>query len=271
MLEVKNVEYAYNSSTRILDGINLCLKNGEILAIVGRNGCGKTTLTKILMGLLLPTAGKLELDGIDVTKFKASEMAKKIGYVFQNPDRQLFANTVLEEVMYGPLQLGFVWEQAKEQAVQSLCAVDLSGFETHAPQMLSRGQKQRLSIASALAAKPQILIMDEPTSGQDCRERTSLLRLMRRLNHEGMGLILVTHDMDIVAEHADRVLALLDHKVRFNGSPLELFSDEDLTVSLGLELPETLKISKQLNLPICLTPREIYTSLDLEEAKQNYV
>lgn len=271
MLEVKNVEYAYNSSTRILDGINLCLKNGEILAIVGRNGCGKTTLTKILMGLLLPTAGKLELDGIDVTKFKASEMAKKIGYAFQNPDRQLFANTVLEEVMYGPLQLGFVWEQAKEQAVQSLCAVDLSGFETHAPQMLSRGQKQRLSIASALAAKPQILIMDEPTSGQDCRERTSLLRLMRRLNHEGMGLILVTHDMDIVAEHADRVLALLDHKVRFNGSPLELFSDEDLTVSLGLELPETVKISKQLNLPICLTPREIYTSLDLEEAKQNYV
>lgn len=271
MLAVKNIEYAYNSSTKILDGINLCLKDGEILAIVGRNGCGKTTLTKILMGLLLPTAGDIELDGVDVTKYKASEMAKKIGYVFQNPDRQLFANTVLEEVMYGPLQLGFDRDQAKEQAVESLYAVDLSGFETHSPQMLSRGQKQRLSIASALAAKPQILIMDEPTSGQDCRERTALLRLMRRLNHEGMSLILVTHDMDIVAEHADKVLAILDHKVHFAGSPLALFSDEKLTVSLGLELPETVKISKQLNLPICLTPSEIYNSLELKEVKQNYV
>lgn len=262
MLKVKNIEYAYNSSAKILDGIDLSLKNGEILAIVGRNGCGKTTLTKILMGLISPTAGELQLDGVDVTKFKASEMAKKIGYVFQNPDRQLFANTVLEEVMYGPLQLGFLWAQAKEQALQSLQAVDLLGFDARSPQMLSRGQKQRLSIASALAAKPQILIMDEPTSGQDCKERTSLLRLMQKLNKEGMGVILVTHDMDIVAEHADKVLALFHHKVRFSGSPLELFSDEDLTVSLGLELPEAVKISKQLNLPICLTPMEIYRYIE---------
>jgi len=269
MLEVKNIGYAYNSSGKILDGIDLSLKNGEILAIVGRNGCGKTTLTKILMGLLLPTSGEIQLDGEDVTKFKASEMAKKIGYVFQNPDRQLFANTVLEEVMYGPLQLGFVWKEAKTQALQSLLAVGLAGMDDHSPQMLSRGQKQRLSIASALASKPQILIMDEPTSGQDCRERTSLLRLMQRLNQEGMSVILVTHDMDIVAEHADKVLALLYHKVCFSGTPKELFSDEELTLSLGLELPEAVKISTQMNLPICLTPMEIYRCL--EEANCRYV
>ncbi len=262
MLRMTDIEYAYAKLHKILDKISLSLDEGELLAIVGRNGCGKTTLTRLMMGLVLPDRGKIEIAGEDVTSLKAAAMAQKIGYVFQNPDRQLFANTVLAEVMYAPLQLGCSKEQAILQAERSLQDVGLSACSQRSPQMLSRGEKQRLSIASALAAQPKILILDEPTSGQDCRERTKLLRLMRRLKQTGMAIVLVTHDMDIVAEHADTILAIKDSKVAFCGSPLELFLDEALTLALGLELPEAVRISREMGLTPCLTPAEIYQKLE---------
>lgn len=128
-------------------------------------------------------------------------------------------------------------------------------------QVLSLGQKQRLSIACALAAKPKILILDEPTSRQDCRERTMLLRLMRKLNAQGLGIIMVTHDMDILAEHADKVIVINQGELAFDGTPLDLFSQKELTLKLGLELPEAVCISQELGLDICLTPMEIYAHL----------
>jgi len=262
MLKMTDIEYAYAKVHKILDKVSVDFEQGKLLAVVGRNGCGKTTLTRLMMGLILPDQGKIEFAGEDVTSLRAAAMAKKIGYVFQNPDRQLFANTVLDEVMYAPLQLGYSKEAALLQGKQALHDVGLSALSQRSPQTLSRGEKQRLSIASALAAQPQILILDEPTSGQDCRERTNLLRLMRRLNQTGMSIVLVTHDMDIVAEHADTILAIKDRKVAFCGSPLELFIDEALTLELGLELPEAVRISKEMGLALCLTPAEIYQKLE---------
>lgn len=268
MLKITDIEYSYDGNKKILEDISFSLQQEEILAVVGRNGSGKTTLTKIIMGLIFPKSGKILLDREDVTMLSASDMAQKIGYVFQNPDRQLFADTVLDEAMYAPLQMGSTRAGAEAQAKKALADVGLQDKERKAPQSLSRGEKQRLSIASALAAMPQILILDEPTSGQDCRERTHLLRLMRQLNQKGMSVILVTHDMDIVAEHADRILGIKNGRVDFLGTAAELFSDEEKTLDLGLELPEAVRISREMGLSMCLTPAEIYQLLEKKE--KNY-
>ncbi|MFA6850212.1 MAG: ABC transporter ATP-binding protein [Selenomonadaceae bacterium] len=262
MLKLMNIAYSYDKDHQVLRNIDFSVEKGEIMAIAGRNGSGKTTLTRIIIGLVLAKQGKIELDGEDVTSTKAYDMARKIGYVFQNPDRQLFANTVIEETMYASQQQpGCTKEKACIQAREALHDVGLEGVENKSPQLLSRGEKQRLAIASALAAKPEILLLDEPTSGQDCRERTHLLRLIRRLNHEGMTIILVTHDMDIIEEHANHIIVLKDGLLGFNGIPTDLFSDEELTVSLGLELPETISMSKEMGIPLCRSAAEIYENL----------
>lgn len=164
-------------------------------------------------------------------------MAQYIGYVFQNPDQQLFASTVFEEVAFAPRKLGCNEHTIKKRVEEVLKITNLQDVILEMPQVLTLGQKQRLSIACALAAKPKILILDEPTSGQDCRERTMLLRLMRKLNAQGLGIIMVTHDMDILAEHADKVIVINQGELAFDGTPLDLFSQKELTLKLGLELP----------------------------------
>ncbi|WP_110952836.1 energy-coupling factor ABC transporter ATP-binding protein [Anaerosinus massiliensis] len=262
MLKIQNMSYSYNKKEKVLDDISFQVMEGEILAIAGRNGSGKTTLTRIIMGIINADQGCMELYGKDIMKAKPADMASYIGYVFQNPDRQLFANSVFEEVAYAPQKLNFSQDEILENVKRSLEVTGLVGMEKHSPQMLSRGLKQRLSIASALAANPKFLILDEPTSGQDCRERTILLKLMRNFNLQGMTIILVTHDMDIIAEHAHRVVVLEKGELKFNGTPLKLFSDEKLTVELGLELPEAVRIGKEYDLGVCLTPREIYKKIE---------
>ena len=262
MIEVKNLSYSYTAGHSLLKNISFSIDNGEVLAVAGRNGTGKTTITRLLMGLLQPAAGQVFFDGQDVTADSVSKRSSVVGYVFQNPDRQIFANTVLEEVMFAPLQHAFTREAAEAQARKALEAVDLADFLQQSPQLLSRGQKQRLAIASALAAKPSLLVLDEPTSGQDCRERVRLLRLMHSLNQKGMSILLVTHDMDILAEHASRVMVLEKGGIGYYGTPLGLFADEGRTTELGLELPEAVRVSKELGLPVCLTPNEIYGQLE---------
>lgn len=203
----------------------------------------------------------MTLDDVDITKKEPYEMAQYIGYVFQNPDQQLFASTVFEEVAFAPRKLGCNEHTIKKRVEEVLKITNLQDIIWEMPQVLSLGQKQRLSIACALAAKPKILILDEPTSGQDCRERTMLLRLIRKLNAQGLGIIMVTHDMDILAEHADKVIVINQGELAFDGTPLDLFSQKELTLKLGLELPEAVCISQELGLDICLTPMEIYAHL----------
>ncbi len=261
MIEAKDLAYSYSAEHSLLQGISFSIDHGEVLAIAGRNGTGKTTITRLLMGLLQPAAGQVIFDGQDVTSEPVHKRSSIIGYVFQNPDRQIFANTVLEEVMFAPLQHAFTQEDAENEAKKALESVDLIEFLHQSPQLLSRGQKQRLAIASALAAKPALLILDEPTSGQDCQERVRLLRLMRRLTQKGMAILLVTHDMDILAEHASKVLVLDHGGIGYYGTPMGLFADEAKTTEFGLELPEAVQVSKVMGLPLCLTPNEIYDQL----------
>lgn len=268
MLNLKNISFSYAGKEKIFDNIDLQIDTSLITAIAGRNGTGKTTLTRLIMGLVKAKAGTVELDGKIISDMPSYTLAKYIGYVFQNPDHQLFASTVYEETAYAPSKLGMNAEQIKKNVSQALADTGLSTKQNFMPQTLSLGDKQRLSIASSLAAAPKLLILDEPTSGQDCRERTVLLRLMRKLNKEGIGIILVTHDMDILAEHADRVVVLADKKIAFNGTPRGLFADTEKTTAFGLELPEAARISNEIGLGLCLTPRELYKKL-AERRKSN--
>lgn len=266
MLELKNISFSYAHKEKIFDDVSISLDTSLITAIAGRNGTGKTTLTRLIMGLLKPSAGSIKLDGKIISKLPSYKLAKYIGYVFQNPDQQLFASTVYEEAAYAPTKIGLSADMIKENVEKALAAAGLLDKKALLPQTLSQGDKQRLSIASALAASPDILILDEPTSNQDCRERTIMLRLMRELNDSGIGIILVTHDMDILAEHADKVLVLSTGKIAFDGTPRELFADEAKVISLGLELPEAARISSEMGLGLCLTPSELYDKLAKKEA-----
>ena len=172
MLTLNNISFSYQKNRFILKNISTNIDDTKITAIAGRNGSGKTTLTRLLMGLVHPNRGSMTLDDVDITKKEPYEMAQYIGYVFQNPDQQLFASTVFEEVAFAPRKLGCNEHTIKKRVEEVLKITNLQDVIWEMPQVLSLGQKQRLSIACALAAKPKILILDEPTSGQDCRERT---------------------------------------------------------------------------------------------------
>ncbi|MDQ0202923.1 energy-coupling factor ABC transporter ATP-binding protein [Pectinatus haikarae] len=271
MLNLKNISFSY-AREKIFNDINVQIDTTLITAVAGRNGTGKTTLTRLIMGLMKPDAGTIELNGKIISDMPSYILAKDIGYVFQNPDHQLFASSVHSEAAYAPLALGMDIKLAEENVQQALIDTELADKQECMPQLLSLGDKQRLSIASALAAVPKLLILDEPTSGQDCRERTVLLRLMRKLNKKGIGIILITHDMDILAEHADRVLVLSNKCIAFEGTPRELFTDEERTAALGLELPEAVRISHEMKLELCLTPAELYNKIAVrreENGKNN--
>lgn len=266
MLKLREITYCYAAGRKALGGVSLEIGPGEILALAGRNGSGKTTLTRVVMGLLRPSGGAVELDGRDITRLGSAERARHIGYVFQNPDRQLFADTVRAEIAYAPRQLGLSGDALDAVVQDAAEAAQLEELLAAAPQSLRRGEKQRLAIASALSARPRLLILDEPTSGLDCRERTALLRLMRKFNQAGMAILLVTHDMDIIAEHAHRVAVLEGGALRYAGAPAALFGDEQLTLKLGLELPQAVAVGRELGLGVCLSARAVYRKL--EERKQ---
>lgn len=246
MLELQNISFSYKAQSPVIHNVSLTVNSGDFLAIVGRNGSGKTTLTRLMMTLKKPTKGTILYQGDNVEKYTPAKMAHHIGYVFQNPDRQIFHDTVTEEVSYGPKQLGYTSEQIESFVKESLTLTGLSHLPAAYPLTLSKGQKQRVTIASALAMQPKILILDEPTSGQDAREREQLLELLLKLNQQGTTILLVTHDMEFLSACAKRAIVMAKgHKV-FDGSTSELFQDTHQLSDWGLIEPTALKISRQL-------------------------
>lgn len=247
MLELNNVTFGYKRELPVIHNVSLTIGSGEFGAVVGRNGSGKTTLTRLIMALKKPTAGDILLDGKNMKKSGPADMARSIGYVFQNPDRQIFRETVIAEAAYGPEQLGYSQQQISKLVDHALAVTELSDLASAYPLSLSRGQKQRLAIASALAMQPRMLILDEPTSGQDGRERDRLMKLLASLNKQGIAILLVTHDMDLVATYAQRVLVMDKGTKAFDGSVAELFGNAPQLVKLGLIEPTAMHISRALS------------------------
>lgn len=244
MLELKNVNFSYKSQHAATSNVSLQIKSGEFLAVVGRNGSGKTTLTRLIMSLIKPKNGEILFDGQSTKKSSAADMARYIGYVFQNPDRQFFRETAAQEVAYGPEQLGYTAAEITVLVNDALAATGLLSLANAYPQTLSKGQKQRLAIASALAMQPKLLILDEPTSGQDAQEQTDLMELLVKLNKSGKAILIITHDMELVAAYPQRVIVMDSGTIAFDGSVAEFFANNHQLVNWGLTEPAALKISR---------------------------
>ena len=251
MLEVEQVSFSYPGHPPALKNISLQIGEGEFIGLAGRNGSGKTTLTRMMIGLEKPGTGRVLLDGKSTRECGPAEMARAIGYVFQNPDRQIFRDTVEQEVAFGPEQLG--WPEAERklavaQAMQRPGLADLSGAY---PRGQTRSVKQRIAIASALALKPRLLILDEPTSGQDAVEKIQLMTLLGELNRQGIGVILVTHDMELLLEHTTRSVVLHQGEKVFDGLTTELFGPgrETRVAEWGLRIPEAAAVAGKLTKP----------------------
>lgn len=250
MISIKNLVYSYNTpkgQTKALDNIDLEIRKGEWIAVIGANGSGKSTLARHLNALLLPETGSVTVDGMDT---RSSEMIwkirQKVAFVFQNPDNQLIATTVEEDVAFGPENLGIPSEKIVERVAYALKAVGMEEHRQSAPHLLSGGQKQRVAIAGALAMKPDYLVMDEATSMLDPQGRIEVLSTLKRLNQElGLTIIYITHFMEEVVL-AHRVAVLEKGKIKMTGTPKEIFKLGDELVRTGLDVPEITQLAGKL-------------------------
>ena len=248
-LKTENLGFTYDDgddeATEIpaLDGINIGIERGEYVAILGHNGSGKSTLAKLLNLILTPTVGKIYIDGVDVTSEDFTEddvfdIRRKIGMVFQNPDNQLVATVVEEDVAFGPENLGLKREEIRKRVDSSLELVGMTEYAHHASHKLSGGQKQRVAIAGIIAMKPQVIIFDESTAMLDPQGRQEVVSIMEKLNkEEGITILNITHYMEEAAR-ADRVIVINDGKLALDGTPREVFKNVEKLRSMGLEAPQ---------------------------------
>ena len=243
MLELRDVTFYYTQHVPVLEHINVTIHNGEFIGLGGRNGCGKTTVTRLLMGLEKPVKGKIFHDGVDITNQDAAQRSRCMGYVFQRPERQMFRPTVREEIAYGPQQLGMSKQDIEDVVAQALESTALTELAEAYPPNLNRGEKQRVAIASAIAMHTSCIILDEPTSGQDSADKEHLMELLSKLNKQGMTILIITHDMDILARYCQRVLVIGNHTKAFDGTPQELFTKRDDLYALGLSRPDAVTLS----------------------------
>lgn len=239
MLEVQNIKYSYNNDYQALKGVSLKIEKGEMVALLGKNGAGKSTLFLHLNGIYEPDEGKVFIDGEELKYDKKSllKFRQKVGIVFQNPDDQIFAPTVEEDVAFGPLNLGLSMEEVQDRVEEALARVGMTGFEKTAPHHLSGGQKKRVAIAGILAMKPEIMVLDEPTAGLDPQGVTNLVKLLKELNDEGITIIISTHEVDLVPQYANRVFVLVDGNLIAKGTPKEIFSQPDILEKANLKIP----------------------------------
>lgn len=240
---------------RVLDQISCRIGRGEFVAIIGQNGAGKSTMAGHLIGFLRATEGRVLLDDRDACNEPVATLARTVGYLFQNPDNQLFMDTVTREIGFGLANYGVA--DPEERIANALQKTGLEPYATRPPQSLSRGQRQRVAVASILAMKPSVLVLDEPTTGQDRGHLLRLLDDMVGLHHQGRTVLLITHDLTLVASFAERVLVLDAGRLIYDGTPSALFYRSSVLEDLGWEPPITIRLCKTLGLPPCLIPDDL--------------
>ncbi len=265
LVEVKELTHVYSGAPPgtppAVDRVSLDIQKGDFVAVLGQNGSGKTTLVKHFNGLLKPTAGTVSFRKKTTEDTSIYELGQHIGYVFQNPDHQIFAETVFDEVAFGCRMQRLPEEELNVRVADALEAVSLSGYEERDPFSLTKGERQRVAVASVLSLKPEVLIFDEPTTGLDYRQQRSMMGLIQKLNEEGHTVIMVTHQMDIVAEYAKRVIVMKDGKLLLQGRTREVFAQEDVLKQAHLDVPFVTRWSNRLQ----------KTLLSVAEAKRVFV
>ncbi len=247
IIETRNLTHIYRGKIKALDGINFTAKPGERIAIIGANGAGKSTLFKHFNGILKPTGGEILVKGEPISKQNILDVRRTVGVVFQDPDDQIFAPTVKQDVAFGPMNLGLSPEDIEKRVHESLETVRLTGFEERAPHHLSMGEKKKVAMAGILAMQPEVLVLDEPTAGLDPGGAIRLIKLINEMNrHLGITIITATHEVDIVPLLADRVCIMSMGKIIGDGTPLEIFSSPELIKKTHLRLPIVAQLMEML-------------------------
>ncbi len=251
IIQTENLTFRYTTeegvAPTVLDGVSLSVRPGEFVAVLGHNGSGKSTLAKHFNAILLPSGGKVYVDGLDTCdEEKLLDIRRQVGMVFQNPDNQIVASVVEEDVAFGPENLGVPSAKIRERVDSALAAVGMSEYARHAPHLLSGGQKQRVAIAGVLAMRPRCIVLDEPTAMLDPVGRKEVIDTVKRLNREqGITVVLITHHMDEAAQ-ADRLVVMHDGHIVADDSPALVFQNVDGLRSLGLEVPEPVALLYEL-------------------------
>ncbi|MEE0867187.1 MAG: energy-coupling factor transporter ATPase [Clostridia bacterium] len=250
IIEAKELKFSYkseDSESIVLDGLNLNIEKGSFTAVIGHNGSGKSTFAKHINAILLPSGGSISVCGIDTTdEKKLYELRKRAGMVFQNPDNQIVATIVEEDVAFGLENIGIEQEEMHRRVKEALIAVDMCEYRKRAPHLLSGGQKQRVAIAGILAMRPECIILDEPTAMLDPSGRREVIDTITRLNRDmGITIVLITHYMDEVTR-ADRVIVLNGGKIEMDAPPREIFREEQKLNELGLDVPQSVSLMHRL-------------------------
>ncbi|BBO83400.1 hypothetical protein DSCO28_39660 [Desulfosarcina ovata subsp. sediminis] len=262
-IEIQGLSYWYDTGVCALKDISLTIQPGECVALLGHNGSGKTTLVKHFNGLLHPSQGVVLINGIPTTERRVAQLAGVVALLFQNPDDQICKRTVWDETAYGPKNLGYANERVREQVNASLSAFDLFTMKERNPHDLSYSERKRLAIASVLAMDTEIVVLDEPTAGLDPREIKLLKAAMRQLQSKGKSVVVISHDMDFIAENMLRAVCLENGRKRFDGSVAELFEEHSFLVEqCGLLPPQVVQLSSYFSLRLqTLTPKNFIERL----------
>ena len=255
LIEVDRVSYSYPQGPLVLSDVSLRIAPGEFVAIAGHNGSGKTTLAKQIVGLYQPSSGTIRINGRDRASLPAAESAAFAGYVFQNPDHQIFSATVDEEVAFGPRNFRLSSDEIERRCLEVLTAVGLTDKRSRDPFLLGKGERQRLAVASVLALRPRLLILDEPTTGLDWREQRRMMAMITELNRAGTAIVIISHTPWLVAEYARRVVLMKSGRKTFDGPVRSFFEREDLLAASSFKMPEITALGRRFG----------FTALSIEE------
>lgn len=247
IIEVIDVSYTYPNGVKALDGINLRINRGEFVAIMGENGAGKTTLVKHFIGLLKPTEGRVLVDGIDTSQVTVASLARKVGLVFQNPDDQLFAESVEEEIAFALRNFGYSEDVVAKRVNWALHLLDIERYRASSPFTLSGGERKRVALASVLAWDPEVVVLDEPTIGQDYAQKERLRHFLMQLRSQGKTTIIVTHDVEFVAECEPRVILMAEGRILADGPARRVLSDVEALEKASITPPEMVRVLRKLS------------------------
>ncbi len=274
-IQVNKLDFAYPDGTKALDEITVSIQAGEFIALIGQNGSGKTTLSKCLNGLYKPTSGEVLVEALNSKNTPIVQMVRRVGYVFQNPDHQLFNNNCWDEIAYGPRNIQLSETEVKIRVEEAAHVVGLPEifYEEH-PFFLSKGLRQRVAIASILALRPQVIIVDEPTTGQDSRQSIEIMEFLKDLNEKhGHTIIIITHDMYIVAQYARRVILMSEGRILADGRTSDVFSQPDVLQEAFLEPPQITQLAQSVQdlgfNPGTLTVEEMVDQFNALKIKQS--
>lgn len=265
-IKAENLTYIYQPYGVVaLENISFEIGEGEFVAIIGQNGAGKTTLLKNIVGLLKPTRGRVLVEGLDTRRSTVAELSRQVGLILQNPDQQLFAETVEKEIAFGPRNLNLPDPEVASRVEEVIAMLGLEHFRQEFPLALAIGDRARVVIASVLAMQPHIILLDEPTMGQDYRGHHRIMDIAKKLHREGHTIVIATHHMDLVAEYAQRVIVLWEGKILLGDSPAAVFSQPEVLLQTHIAPPQITRLAQALP-PSLGLPRDALTVAELGEA-----